>query len=92
MSKKPIIVFEGIEGTGKTHHINNIAKYLKVSVTYNGPIQAPVKKDDILGKLKVTYKNELIEEYNLFAIEDVKKLNVFSRIVKSINFLIWGDV
>ena len=67
-------------------------KYLKVSVTYNGPIQAPVKKDDILGKLKVTYKNELIEEYNLFAIEDVKKLNVFSRIVKSINFLIWGDV
>tara|TARA_B100000787_G_C16166545_1_gene284186 strand:+ start:601 stop:1212 length:612 start_codon:yes stop_codon:yes gene_type:complete len=29
MSKKPIIVFEGIEGTGKSHHINNIAKYLK---------------------------------------------------------------
>ena len=29
MSKKPIIVFEGIEGTGKSHHINNIVKYLK---------------------------------------------------------------
>jgi len=29
MSKKPIIVFEGIEGTGKSHHINNVAKYLK---------------------------------------------------------------
>jgi dTMP kinase len=29
MSKKPIIVFEGIEGTGKTHHINNVAKYLR---------------------------------------------------------------
>ena len=29
MSKKPIIVFEGIEGTGKTHHINNVVKYLK---------------------------------------------------------------
>ena len=29
MSKKPIIVFEGIEGSGKTHHINNVAKYLK---------------------------------------------------------------
>ena len=29
MSKKPIIVFEGIEGTGKSHHIHNIAKYLK---------------------------------------------------------------
>ncbi|MDB9799926.1 dTMP kinase, partial [Candidatus Pelagibacter sp.] len=29
MSKKPIIVFEGIEGTGKSHHIKNAASYLK---------------------------------------------------------------
>ena len=29
MSKKPIIVFEGIEGTGKSHHIQKISKYLK---------------------------------------------------------------
>ena len=29
MSKKPVIVFEGIEGSGKTHHINFISKYLK---------------------------------------------------------------
>ena len=29
MSKKLIIVFEGIEGSGKSHHINNIAKYLR---------------------------------------------------------------
>jgi len=67
-------------------------KFLRISMTYKGPIQAPIKKDDILGKLKVSYKNELINEYDLFAIEDVKKLNVFSRLMKSINFLIWGDV
>ena len=29
MSKKPVIVFEGIEGSGKTHHISFISKYLK---------------------------------------------------------------
>ena len=29
MSKKPIIVFEGIEGAGKSHHINKVANYLK---------------------------------------------------------------
>tara|TARA_B110000003_G_scaffold272491_1_gene308483 strand:+ start:623 stop:1237 length:615 start_codon:yes stop_codon:yes gene_type:complete len=29
MSKKPIIVFEGIEGSGKSHHITVVSKYLK---------------------------------------------------------------
>ena len=67
-------------------------KFLKVTLKYKGPIQAPIKKDDILGKLEITYKNEFLEEYDLLAFEDVKKLNVFSRIIKSINFLIWGDV
>jgi len=28
MSNKPIIVFEGIEGSGKSHHINKVSKYL----------------------------------------------------------------
>ena len=67
-------------------------KFLKVSIIYKGPIPAPIKKDTILGKLKITFKGELVDEYDLFAYEDVKKLNVFSRLMKSINFLIWGDV
>ncbi len=29
MSKKPIIVFEGIEGSGKSYHLKNVCKYLK---------------------------------------------------------------
>jgi len=67
-------------------------KFLKIYVTYKGPIQAPIQKDDVLGKLQVTYKGELLEEYELFAFNNVKKLNIFSRLMKSINFLIWGDV
>ncbi len=35
MSKKPIIVFEGIEGSGKSHHINKVSKFLdKKKVKY----------------------------------------------------------
>jgi len=67
-------------------------KFLKVSIIYNGPIEAPIKKDDILGKLRIVYKDELVNEYDLLAFENVKKLNIFSRLMKSINYLIWGDV
>ena len=35
MSKKPIIVFEGIEGSGKTHHISIVSNYLsKKGINY----------------------------------------------------------
>jgi len=67
-------------------------KYLKGIIHYNGPILAPIKKDDIVGKFKVFYKDDLINEYNLYASEDIKKVNMFSRILNSINFIIWGDV
>ena len=29
MSRKPVIVFEGIEGSGKSYHISNVCKYLR---------------------------------------------------------------
>ncbi len=35
MSKKPIIVFEGVEGSGKSYHISNVSKYLdKKRISY----------------------------------------------------------
>jgi len=67
-------------------------RYLKVIINYNGPIEAPIKKNDVLGNLRVFYKNDLINEYKVLAFEDVKKVNIFSRLLKSINYLIWGDV
>ena len=67
-------------------------KYLKVEAVYNGPIQAPINKNDVLGKLKIYYKDNLIGEYNLLASENVKRINIFSRLINSFNYLIWGDV
>ena len=67
-------------------------KYLKAITSYTGPLEAPIKKDQIVGKLKIYYKDELLEELDLLSKETVKKLNIFSRIITSINYLIWGDV
>jgi len=67
-------------------------KYLKVFIEYVGPIHAPIKLNQEIGKLKIFYKDELLDEHVLLASENVKRLNVFSRLIKSINFLIWGNV
>ena len=67
-------------------------KDLKVMVEYDGPIKAPINKDQEIGLLKIYYKNELIDERKIFSISEVKKVNLFSRIAKSVNYLIWGDV
>ena len=67
-------------------------RYLKGIIEYNGPILAPIKKNTIVAKLKIYQKDELINEYDLYAKEDIKKVNIFNRILKSINYLIWGDV
>ena len=67
-------------------------KLLKVALKYEGPIEAPIKKDQIVGKLRVVYDQELVGEYDLLASNKVEKVNVFTRLIKSLNYLIWGDV
>ena len=41
MSKKPIIVFEGIEGSGKSHHISIVSKYLNKNKISHIKIREP---------------------------------------------------
>ena len=67
-------------------------KYLKVTVNYVRPLEAPIEKNEVIGKMKITYKDEVVGNYDLFASESVQKQNIISRILSSINFLIWGDV
>ena len=67
-------------------------KLLKVSVKYEGPIEAPIKKAEKVASLRVVYDQELVGEYDLLSLKDIKKVNFFSRLIKSINYLIWGDV
>ena len=67
-------------------------KLLKVVLKYEGPVEAPIKKDDVVGKLRVVYDQELLGEYDLLAANNVDKVNIISRLIKSLNYLIWGDV
>ena len=67
-------------------------KLLKIKIIYNGPIEAPIKKDQIVAKLKIIYDQNLIGEHDLLALTEVKKVNILSRLMRSLNYLIWGDV
>ena len=93
-------VWLGKENTVNVYTKENIYKTikkgqkrkLKVNVVYNGPIEAPIKKDQILAKMKIIYDQDQIGEYDLLSSKEIKKVNMFSRLMKSINYLIWGDV
>ena len=67
-------------------------KLLKVSVKYEGPVEAPIQKGEKVAILKVVYDDEIVGEYDLLASIEVKKVNFVSRLLKSLNYLIWGDV
>ena len=67
-------------------------KIIKAILEYDGPIQAPIKKGDTLGTLNVYVSDELKKQINILAAEDIEKSNIFSRIFKSLNYLVWGDV
>ena len=67
-------------------------RLLKISLKYDGPVEAPIKKNQKIGTYRVVYDQELIGEYDLLASNDVQKVNIFTRLIKSLNYLIWGDV
>ena len=65
---------------------------VKSILEYEGPIKAPIKKGDKLALLKVYVSDELVKEIDLLASEDVKKTNIFMRLLTSLNYFVWGDV
>ena len=68
MSKKPIIVFEGIEGSGKSHHISRVSKYLKEKKISHIKIREPggnVNSEKI-RKLILNNKSDFNKNTDLF--------------------------
>ncbi len=105
ISKKDKSLFELKTWLGKNDTIKAVTKEdyfltinkkdisnLKVSLNYDGPIVAPIEKDEKIAELVVFNKNEIIKTLPLYASEDLKKVNFFKSLITSINYLIWGDV
>ena len=65
---------------------------LNVFLKYDGPIVAPIQKDEKIADLVVSSKGETIKTLPLYAAENLKKVNFFKSLITSINYLIWGDV
>jgi len=65
---------------------------IKAILEYNKPLVAPIKEGDKVAVLNVYVEEELKKQIELFAAEDVKKANIFSRLLTSLNYLVWGDV
>ena len=65
---------------------------LETKIIYNGPVEAPIKNGDKIAKLIINYEGKLMSEHDLLSSENINKKNIISRIWKSINYLIWGDV
>ena len=93
-------VWLGKKNTVKTHFKTNVYKTiqkarlrnLKVVLNYQGPIKAPIIKDQKLGDVKIYYKDNLIDTLDLLSSENIQEVNKFTKLIRSINFLIWGDV
>ena len=65
---------------------------IKAVIEYEGPVQSPIKKGDKIGKMKVYISGDLEKEIDILSAEDIKRANVFSRLFRSLNYLVWGDV
>lgn len=66
-------------------------KIIKAVVEYQGPIQAPIFNGDKLGLLKIYIEGKLKKQLDIYSNENIKRSNIFSRLLKSLNFLVWGD-
>ncbi len=64
---------------------------VEVFLEYDGPIKAPIKKDEKIAFIKIYDKKVLVRSIPIYSIENVKKVNFLSSLLTSFNYMIWGD-
>ena len=67
-----------------------VRRDMKVTVSYDGPIPAPVKKGDQIGKLIVSAPDTAPIERPLYAAASVPPIGTLGRMATLAAYLIWG--
>ena len=85
--KKPLIVFEGIEGSGKTTLINHISKYLKKKKIKHIKIREPGgnRNSELIRKLILNKKNKFNSFTDLMLYFASRSENVEKIIINNYN-------
>ena len=85
MYKKTLIVFEGIEGSGKSLHINNVAYYLKKKGKKFIKIREPGgnQNSEKIRKLILNYKSNFDKITDLLLYFAARNENIKNIIVKN---------
>lgn len=65
-------------------------KGMKVTLVYEGPVPAPIKRGAEIAKLVITAPDTKTIELPLVAGADVGKLSAFRRIGAAVGYLVWG--
>ena len=63
----------------------------KMTVVFDKPVRAPIKKGDQLGIVKVEIPDREKFDVPLYADKDVDEVGVFGRIKRNLKYLIWGE-
>ncbi len=105
ISKKNDTIFPVKSWLGKDNEIKGITKEdifltlkkkesrnLKVNLKYDGPVKAPIEKDQQIAEIEIFIKDKLKKTVPVYALEKVEKVNFFKSLFMSLNYMIWGDV
>ncbi len=68
----------------------NKSKTIKIKLSYDTPIVAPIAKGDKVGELIVEY-NKNIEKYPLVAQKSVNKIGMLEKFLTNVKYIIFGD-
>ena len=79
MSRKPVIIFEGIEGSGKTSHINYISKHLKSRGIKHIKIREPggTKNSEKIRKIILNNKSTFNKDTDLLLYLAARSENIY---------------